>query len=147
MALSKKMTYSICRASTETRISKAATKFVNIVDPRQGALREGRQGAFGPGVLRAIFTHHYNMLVDKVSAFYKVPSGQGGPSGQRGPFSRARQIKSISKQVGGKVEGTKKVICSQMDLSYNFFTLIVALSKVLDFRGRFQPLNDLESEK
>ena len=60
---------------------------------------------------------------------------------------RARRIKSISKQVGGKVEGTKKVICSQMDLSYNFFTLIVALSKVLDFRGRFQPLNDLESEK
>ena len=28
---------------------------------------------------------------------------------------RARQLESISKQVGGKVEGTKKVICSQMD--------------------------------
>ena len=61
--------------------------------------------------------------------------------------NRARQIKSISKQVGGKVEGTKKVICSQMDLSYNFFSLVAALSKVLDFRGRFQPLNDLKSEK
>ena len=48
---------------------------------RQGALPAGRQGAFGPGVLRAIFTYHYNMLVDKVSAFYKVPSGQGAPSG------------------------------------------------------------------
>ena len=62
-------------------------------------------------------------------------------------FSRARQINPISKQVGGKVEGTKKVICSQMDLPYNFYSLVAALSKVLDFRGRFQPLNDLESEK
>ena len=62
-------------------------------------------------------------------------------------YNRARQIKSISKQVGGKVEGTKKVICSQMDLPYNFYSLVAALSKVLDFRGRFQPLNDLESEK
>ena len=62
-------------------------------------------------------------------------------------FNRARQIKSISKQVGGKVEGTKKVICSQMDLSYNFFSLVAALSKVLDFRGRFRPLNGLKSEK
>ena len=61
--------------------------------------------------------------------------------------NRARQIKSISKQVGGKVEGTKKVICSQMDLSYNFFSLVAALSKVLDFRGCYRPLNGLKSEK
>ena len=52
---------------------------------------------------------------------------------------RARQIKSISKQVGGKVEGTKKAICSQMDLPYNFYSLVAALSKVLDFRGCLRP--------
>ena len=51
-------------------------------------------------------------------------------------YTRARQFESISKQVGGKVEGTKKVICSQMDLSYHFSSLIAALSKLLDFRGR-----------
>ena len=61
--------------------------------------------------------------------------------------NRARQIKWISKQVGGKVEGTKKVICSQMDLSYDFFSLVAALSKVLDFKACFRPQNDLESEK
>ena len=60
---------------------------------------------------------------------------------------RARRIKSISKQVGGKVEGTKKVICNQMDLFYNFFSLAAALSKVLDFRGCYRPLNGLKSEK
>ena len=53
--------------------------------------------------------------------------------------TRARQFESISKQVGGKVEGTKKVICSQMDLPYNFSSLIAALSKLLDFRGRLRP--------
>ena len=62
-------------------------------------------------------------------------------------YFRARQFESISKQVGGKVEGTKKVICSQMDLSYNFLSLVAALSKVLDFKACFRPQNDLESEK
>ena len=60
---------------------------------------------------------------------------------------RARQIESISKQVGGKVEGTKKVICSQMDLSKDFHSLVATLSKVLDFKACFRPQNDLESEK
>ena len=38
------------------------------------------------------------------------------PSANNKIHTRASQINPISKQVGGKVEGTKKVICSQMDL-------------------------------
>ena len=39
----------------------------------------------------------------------------GGKSGFCSRSSKVRQIDSISKQVGHKVEGIKKIICSRMD--------------------------------
>ena len=54
-------------------------------------------------------------------------------------YIMAHQIEWISKKVGNMVEGTKKVICSQMDLSYNFFHWLPPFQRCLTLEAVTDP--------